>query len=61
MDFISDVIRAKRAIAGRIGDVLIGGTEMPVSRKGFTLGAKAREIGRVWVNGEEAEIGTQRE
>jgi hypothetical protein len=29
---------------------------LSVSRKGFTLGAKAQEIGRVWVSGEEAEI-----
>jgi hypothetical protein len=36
--------------------MLIGGTEMSVSRKGFTLGAKPQEIGRVWVDGEEAEI-----
>ncbi len=36
--------------------MLIGGTEMSVSRKGFTLGAKPQEIGRVWVDGEETEI-----
>ncbi len=36
--------------------MLIGGTEIPVSRKGFTLGEKTQEIGRGWVNGEEAEI-----
>jgi hypothetical protein len=56
MDFISDTVWAKRANAGRRGDVLIGGVEMSVSRKGFTLGSKAQEIGRVWVSGEETEI-----
>ena len=34
---------------------------MPVSRKGFTLGEKAQEIGRVWVNGEETEVGSGNE
>ncbi len=38
MEFIPNMIRSKRASAGRIGDMLIGGTEVPVSRKGFTLG-----------------------
>ena len=47
MDFISDTVRAKRASTSRIGDVLIRGTEVSVSREGFTLGAKAQEIGRV--------------
>ena len=56
MEFISDKIRAKRASAGHIGDMLIGGTEVSVSRKGFTLGTKTQEIGRVWVGGEESEI-----
>jgi hypothetical protein len=36
--------------------MLIGGTEVSVSRKGFTLGAKAQEIGRVRESGEEAEV-----
>ena len=56
MEFISDKIRAKRASAGHIGDMLIGETEVSVSRKGFTLGTKTQEIGRVWVGGEESEI-----
>jgi hypothetical protein len=56
MNFISDSVRAKRASTSRIGDVLIRGTEVSVSREGFTLGAKAQEIGSVWVSGEETEI-----
>ena len=47
MDFISDTVRAKRASTSRIGDVMIRGTEVTVSREGFTLGAEAQEIGRV--------------
>ena len=54
MDFISDVGRAKRASAGPIGDVMKRGSEVPVSREGFTFGVKAQEIGRVWVEGEES-------
>ena len=61
MEFISDKIRAKRASAGHIGDMLIRGTEVSVSREGFTLGAKAQEIGRVWVKGEETEIESRNE
>ena len=37
MNFISDMSRSKRASAGRIGDVMEGGSEVTVSRKGFTL------------------------
>jgi hypothetical protein len=48
MDFISDAVRAERASTSRIGYVLIRGTEVSVSREGFTLGAKAQEIGSVW-------------
>ena len=40
MDFISDAIRAKWASASRIGDMLIRGTEVSVSRKGFTPGSE---------------------
>ena len=47
MDFIADTVRAKRASTSRIGDMLIRGTEVSVGREGFTLGAKAQEIGRV--------------
>ena len=47
MNFISDAVRAKRASTSRIGDVLIRGTEVSVSREGFTLGSKTQEIGRV--------------
>ena len=47
MDFISDTVRAERASTSRIGDVMIRGTEVTVSREGFTLGAEAQEIGRV--------------
>jgi hypothetical protein len=47
MDFISDAVRAERASTSRIGDVMIRGTEVSVSREGFTLGAEAQEIGRV--------------
>ena len=56
MDFISDAVGAKRASTSLIGDVMIRGTEETVSRKGFTLGAEAQEIGRVWVSGEETEV-----
>ena len=47
MDFISDTVRSERASTSLIGDVLIRGTEVSVSREGFTLGAEAQEIGRV--------------
>ena len=47
MNFISDAVRAERASTIRIGDVLIRGTEVAVSREGFTLGAEGQEIGRV--------------
>ena len=47
MDFVSDAVRAERASTSRIGDVLIRGAEVSVSREGFTLGAEAQEIGRV--------------
>ena len=56
MDFIADTVRAKWASASRIRDMLVRGTEMSVSREGFTLGTKAQEIGRIWVSGEETEI-----
>ena len=54
MDFIADVVRVKRASAGRVGDVLIGRAGMPVGREGFTLGTMTQEIGSVWVGAEEA-------
>ena len=47
VDFISDTVRAERASTSHIGDVMIRGTEVTVSREGFTLGAEAQEIGRV--------------
>ena len=47
MDFIADAVRAKWASTSRIGVVVIRGTEVSVSREGFTLGAEAQEIGRV--------------
>ena len=47
MDFISDAVGAERASTSRIGDVMIRGTEVTVSREGFTLGSEAQEIGRV--------------
>ncbi len=47
MGFISDTVREERASTSRIGDVMIRGTEVSVSREGFTLGAEAQEIGRV--------------
>ena len=47
VDFISDAVRAERASTGRVGDVLIRGAEVAVSREGFTLGAEGQEIGRV--------------
>ena len=56
MDFIPNMIRAKRASVGRIGEMLIGGTEVSVSRKGFILETQAQEIVRVWESGEESEI-----
>ena len=56
MGFISDTVREERASTSRIGDVMIRGTEVSVSREGFTLGAEAQEIGRVWVSGEETEV-----
>jgi hypothetical protein len=56
MDFITDAVNVKWASTSRIGDMLIRGTEMSVSREGFTLGEKAQEIGRVWVSGKETEI-----
>ena len=52
MDFIPNMIRAKRASAGRIGEMLI----VSVSRKGFILETQAQDIGRVWESGEESEI-----
>jgi hypothetical protein len=47
VDFISDAVRAERASTGRVGDVLIRGAEVAVSREGFTLGAEGQEIGIV--------------
>ena len=44
MNFISDTVRANRASTSHIGDVLMRGTEVSVSREGFTLRAKAQEI-----------------
>jgi hypothetical protein len=60
VDFISDAVRAERASTGRIGDVLIRGTEVAVSREGFTLGVEGQEIGRVREGWEGIVIGKRR-